>query len=75
MSHYRGAETDTVLFDAPVPVKATGGADGTGLPRFHLETARPLGTIRGTFRYRNGGNYRCDMRSHIASELEDGRVD
>jgi len=27
------------------------------------------------FRYRDDGNYRCDMRSHIASELEDGRVD
>jgi hypothetical protein len=26
-------------------------------------------------RYRDGGNYRCDVRSHIASELEDGRVD
>ena len=54
VSQYQGFETHTVLFDAPVPVNATGGAEGTGPPRFHLETARPLGTIRGTFGLRDG---------------------
>jgi hypothetical protein len=39
------------------------------------QTARAATDNLLSFRYRDGGNYRCDMRLHIASELEDGRVD